>query len=264
MAKARRRNSNRPAGPRAGGSGADALETYWLRSQRPLHVLVFLLPLVLAYEVGSVVFLTDPATRTQIGVAANRLLSDFFHVFGLAAAFLPGVALLVVLLVWHVLVRDRWMLDPKTLGGMLIESLAWTLPLLVLAAASSHAQSALAMAGTDLHSLPVGARMTIAVGAGLYEEMLFRMVGLALLHFILVDLIGLKERVGSGVAVVVAALAFAVYHQPTLPAQWPVFVFMTVAGVYFGTVYMMRGFGIVVATHAIYDVVVLVVFPNMR
>lgn len=263
MSKARRRTSDRPSGPRAGGGG-DALETYWLLSQRPLHVLVFLLPLVLAYEIGSAVFLTDPSTRTQIGVAANRLLTDFFHVFGLAAAFLPGVALLVVLLVWHVLVRDRWRVDPKTLGGMLIESLAWTLPLLVLAAASSHAQATLAMAGADLHSLPVGARMTIAVGAGLYEEMLFRLVGLALLHFILVDLIGLKERMGSVVAVVVAALAFAVYHQPSLPAQWPMLVFMTLAGIYFGTVYMMRGFGIVVATHAIYDVVVLVVFPNMR
>jgi hypothetical protein len=238
-----------------------ALESYWARSQRPLHVLVFLLPLVIVYEIGSVVFLTDPRTQTQIGVAANRLFSDFFSLFGPAAAFLPGVALLVVLLVWHVLSRDRWSVEPKTLGGMLIESLAWTMPLLVLAAASSHAKAVLAVPAPGgvgaLSGLSIGAEMTIAVGAGLYEEMLFRLVGLALLHFILVDLIGLTERVGAAVAVVLAALAFAVYHQPQLPAQWPDFLFYTVAGIYLGSVYVMRGFGIVVATHAVYDVAVL-------
>lgn len=243
---------------------------------RPLHVLVFLLPLLIAYEIGSVIFLSDPSTGAQMSVAAFKLFNDFFKVFGLVGAFLPGIALVVVLLIWHVMVRDRWRIDGATLGGMAAESLAWTMPLLVMAAATNHARSVLgvvaagepngliplAQGGSELLQLPLGARLTISVGAGLYEEMLFRLVGLALLHFVLVDLIGLTQRWGSAVAIVLCAMAFAVYHGPQLPAQWAEFVFMLLAGIYFGTIFVMRGFGIVVATHAIYDVLVLVVLQG--
>jgi membrane protease YdiL (CAAX protease family) len=268
---------------RAAGVGVSQ-DTYWARSMRPLHILVFLLPLLIAYEVGSIVFLSDRATGSQTSVAAFKLFNDFFRVFGIAGAFLPGVALVVVLLLWHVMIKDRWKIEGRTLAGMVAESLAWTMPLLVMAAATNHARASLGtlalsagdnafMAlptlaaaapsmGSDLLSLPLGARVTISVGAGLYEEMLFRLVGLALLHFVLVDLIGLTQRWGSAVAIVLCAMAFAVYHGPQLPAQWAEFVFMMLAGIYFGTIYVMRGFGIVVATHAIYDVLVLVVLQG--
>jgi membrane protease YdiL (CAAX protease family) len=231
---------------------------------RPLHVLVFLLPLLIAYEIGSILYLRDSA-GAHMSVSAYRLFGDFFKVFGLAGAFLPGVALVVVFMVWHVMVRDRWTIDWRTLGGMAAESVAWNMPLLVLAAAMNHARSmaglyALAADATSFETLPTGARLTIAVGAGLYEEMLFRLVGLALLHFILVDLIGMSARWGFAIAILLTSLAFAVYHQPRLPEQWPLLLFATTAGIYFGTVYVMRGFGIVVATHALYDVLVLVVF----
>lgn len=240
-------------------------DSYWARSMRPLHVLVFLLPLLIAYEIGSVLYLRD-ATGARVSVSAYRLFGDFFQVFGLAGAFLPGIALVVVFMVWHVMVRDRWALDWRTLGGMAAESVAWTMPLLVLAAAMNHARSMAGMfvlaAGENvgLTGLPMGASLTIAVGAGLYEEMLFRLVGLALLHFILVDLIGMSARWGFAIAIVLTSLAFALYHGYALPNEWLKFLFATLAGIYFGTVYVMRGFGIVVAMHALYDVLVLVVF----
>ncbi len=246
---------------------------------RPLHMLVFLTPLVMAYELGSIFFLTDPAAGVQRSVEAYKLFGQFFHLFGLAGVFLPGVALAAVLVIWHLMVRDRWSVHWKTIGGMLLESLLWTLPLLVLAAATNHSRGmfqagamvtempVLAGAGggsgggNGIHALPLMARLTIGVGAGIYEEMLFRLVGLALLHFILVDLIGTTERVGTSIAVVLGALAFALYHRPELPAEWSKFLFFALSGVFLGTVYMMRGFGIAVGTHALYDVLVLVIFP---
>lgn len=253
---------------------------------RPLHMLVFLLPILIAYEAGSILYLTDRAAGVQRSVEAYKIFGDFFHVFGLAGVFLPGVALVTVLVTWHIMIKDRWRLDLSTLAGMLAESIAWTLPLLVLAAASDHARAAagvfglsshtsvfpFALAGGSVggaigdpvHDLPLMARVTIAIGAGLYEEMLFRLVGMALLHFILVDLIAAPPRWGMAIAIVLSALAFAVYHRPELPAEWPRFVFYTLSGIYLGTVYLMRGFGITVGTHAMYDILVLVVFPSLR
>jgi hypothetical protein len=39
-------------------------------------------------------------------------------------------------------------------------------------------------------------------------------------------------------------------------------LFLTAAGLYFGMLYILRGFGITVGTHALYDVLVLVMLPR--
>jgi len=225
---------------------------------RPLHVLVLLLPLVVAYEIGSILYLRDYTGQT-LSVSAYQLFADFFNAFKLAGASLPSVALVAVFLTWHLMVRDRRRIDPATLGGMLMESIAWTLPLLLLSALIAHAHSIGILAQPagvhTIDDLSPAAKITIAVGAGLYEEMLFRHVGLALLHFVLVDLLGIKPRWGSVLAVCIAALGFTLYHHGQATHD---FVFRLVAGIYLGSVYVMRGFGIVVGTHAIFDVLALV------
>jgi membrane protease YdiL (CAAX protease family) len=231
---------------------------------RPLHVLAFLLPLLVLYEVGLIFFLTDPATRTQRTIEARHIMDDFFRLLGIAGYLAPGFAMASVLLVWHIMSRDRWVLDLRTLLGMLAESIAWTLPLLVMAAAIQHARGALvglmAQGGDEpLRHMRWPAQLTLSIGAGLYEEMLFRLVGLALLHFILADLIGLPRRWASVGAVLLSAVAFAVYHRPPLD-DWPAISMYLLSGVYLGTLYVLRGFGIVVGAHAMYDVLVLMVF----
>src|SRR5690606_28441143 len=112
-----------------------------------------------------------------------------------------------------------------------------------------------------LLSLPWQARLTISIGAGLYEELLFRMIAIAALHLVFVDLARLSESMGRVLAVGLSAAAFAVYHDLSSsggaldPAR---VLFFLCAGVYFGAIYLWRGFGIVVAVHALYDVLVLV------
>jgi membrane protease YdiL (CAAX protease family) len=93
----------------------------------------------------------------------------------------------------------------------------------------------------------------IALQAGLYEELLFRLVLITGLHALFVDLMGLK-RVPANIAVVlIAALGFALYHN-----QLEGFLFFLLSGVYFGALFLWRGFGIVVVVHALYDLVALV------
>ena len=57
--------------------------------------------------------------------------------------------------------------------------------------------------------------------------------------------------------VIVSAILFALYHD--LPNAGSLsalsLFFFTVAGMYLGIIYVTRGFGIVAATHAAYDVV---------
>lgn len=253
-----------PRGRAAGRSpGLAAGSRYWFASSRPLHILAFLAPLIVLYEIGSARYLNHEGARQSI--LAAKLLGDFFELFGAVGLFLPGVALVTVLLVWHILTGDQWRIRPAVPAGMLAESVAWTLPLLVLGVVHSRAAERLAQAAlagaSDLAALPWQARLTISIGAGLYEEMLFRMVLIALLHLLLADMLRIRNGTAATLAVLGGAVAFAFYHNTTLATgglDWPKLIFLTAAGAYLGTLYIVRGFGIAAGTHAVYDVLVLV------
>lgn len=261
------------SGPARGGRrGEDARsESYLFLSTRPLHILVFLAPLIALYEAGSLLYLTDPESGVVETIRAHRLMAGFFDAFGVGGFFLPGVMIVVVLLLWHVLVRDRWRIDVPVIPLMLIESAAWTIPLLILGQivvrAMGHGAGMEEMAaaatgaagGAPFAGLSAPARLTIAIGAGLYEELLFRLVGIAAIHLIAVDVAGMRSSVGGWVAVGVSALAFALYHGPVGASgvDWASLSFFFLAGMFFGGIYLWRGFGIVVAVHALYDIAVL-------
>ncbi len=257
--------AGRPRGSRATKGPLRPPETYGWLSTRPLHVLVFLLPLLLLYEIGSILYLTDPTSHTVETIRAHRLLGGFFEAFGVGGFFLPGMLIIVVLVLWHVLERDRWKVRPSVLGMMLGESAVWTLPLLVLWQIVATAAPKAGLAGvepTDLGALSTSARLTISIGAGLYEELLFRLAGIALVHAIASDIAKLKPSTSAVVSVVGTAVAFALYHvTPGAGIDWVVLIFHFLAGLYLGGLYVWRGFGVVVATHALYDVVVLVLLP---
>ncbi|MHC4993343.1 MAG: CPBP family glutamic-type intramembrane protease [Planctomycetota bacterium] len=232
---------------------------YWSASRRPLQMLLFLLPLIVAYEAGLAWVL-----RTDSGVVTNKAhesLLRFFEVMGVNAAgglFLGGIVIIVVLLVWHLLNRDPWRLDWATAGFMAVESVLLTLPLLAVGLLVQRGLPAAAAGATpDLAQLDLWSRMAISVGAGLYEELLFRMLLIAVVHTLLVDLFKLDDGIGTVAAIGVSAISFTVYHPlggATGELSMSRLVFYLLAGIYFGVVYVLRGFGIVVAVHAFYDV----------
>ncbi len=238
-----------------------ALGGYLELSNRPLHILAFLAPLIVLYEIGSVRYLTDSARGVIGDVRARGIISGFFEGLGATGLFLPGLVIVTVLLARHVLRNDDWRLRPAVLAGMAVETVLWTAPLLVMSLLIQHAATAAAPIA-DLGSLNWQARLTISIGAGLYEELLFRMVGILLLHMVFVDICRVSEAHGRLIAVVLQAVAFAVYHDLSSGAgiEWSRAVFFFAAGVFFGVLFIVRGFGLVVGTHALYDVLVLVLF----
>lgn len=235
------------------------LARYWVATRRPLQILVFLLPLVLVYEVALVSVLRSES----VNIDAHRRLREFFEALGLypAGMYLPGVLLIVVLLIWHVLAREKWTVDWKALGGMAVESALLVLPLFVFSQMIARFAVPAIMLDdpSDIGRYSLLARLSISIGAGLYEELIFRMLIIAVVHAILVDVAKQKESVGATVGVLLSAILFTVYH-PNLTG--PRIAFFFIAGVYFGLIYLWRGFGIVVATHAIYDIVTVLTLPE--
>lgn len=255
----RRSNSSQSAfafAARGALSRADFAEQgYFEASRRPLEILFFLIPFIALYEYELVRVLRSPEGLVTNG--AHLAILRLFDALGFdaAALSLPGVLLVAVLVGWHAAQRGPWIVDLGVIGRMFLESAALAVPLLVFA---QIAVRALPLASVDdFGALPLGARIAVSIGAGLYEEFVFRFVLLWVLMAVLCDLAKFDRGVSRAVAILLAALAFAIYH-PIHAADGSLigqrFLFYVGAGVYFGILFMMRGFGIVVATHALYDI----------
>lgn len=249
----------------AGASGGSA-DGYFARSQQPLEILGFLLPLICLYELGLMLVLRSGGT--VLDNKAHDAIRRIFDAIGVDAAAmslpvlsLPGILLVVVLLVWHILSRRPWQLDLKTVGLMAAESAALAFPLIVLAQLVVQAFGPAATANTGaLTDLPILGRIAVSIGAGLYEELIFRMVLIAVLHTLLVDALRWKEGPGIALSIILSAVAFAAYHplrDPSGAIEWSRACAYLVIGGYFGAVFAFRGFGVVVGAHASYDIAVL-------
>ncbi len=232
--------------------------------------------MIVLYELGTLIYATDQDNGVTRYIYARSLLSDFFELLGAPGYYLPGLIVLVVLVVWHLAKRDPWRLEPRLYLLMWIESLVLAMPLFAyalvlfrepIAQTAIHALSVDGVTGFGNAPMCSGildtddswqAQLVFSIGAGIYEELLFRLIGITLLHLILVDVLALPKHVGTAGAIGLSALAFAVYHfSESNPFTLSKCLFYTGAGVYFAAVYVLRGFGVVAGTHAVYDVIVV-------
>ncbi|MEM0983215.1 MAG: CPBP family intramembrane glutamic endopeptidase [Planctomycetota bacterium] len=231
---------------------------YLAESRKPLTVLLFVCPLVIAYELA----VTASTFDDLPGIAARGVLARFFDLFGVAGVHVPAIALVVSLLAAHVLRGDRWKLRPLVAFGIAVEGAALAIPLLVLSAiAGGGAAAALTQTAAAEPGSAASWRdaVALAIGAGLYEETVFRLLGFAVLGLVLEDVIGLKKGTWTIIAVIVTSLAFAAFHG--MPGSGgisvPRFILYALAGVYFAILYVLRGFGVAVGAHTVYDIVAL-------
>jgi len=217
-------------------------ERYWIASRRPLASLVFVAPLLIVYEVGVLLL------GVQVQTGADRFLRWLLELLGFGQHFLLPILTVCILLAWHYLSREPWQLSGSVLSAMAIESLGLGLCLRVMALVQSR-----------LLAASIGGALKRGVGylgAGIYEELLFRLILLGLLAWTLRKA-GAGPRWSMIVAVLLSSLLFAAAHYVGPygePLQWPSFLFRTLAGLLFAVVFLYRGFGIAAGSHAAYDI----------
>ena len=224
---------------------------------RPWVILISLLPLLAidALGIARVAGSPDTLARRQL-----HGLLGFFDVPPTLAMASTICIIGAILLIWHLLQRDPWRLRPLAPPGIALEGVAWAIPLLILSYLFSTATLAASTTNEGIAALPMVDRMLVSIAAGLDEELIFRMAGIALLHTVLVNIIGLKQATGTMLAIAGTAVLFSWYHDPDL-SNMPQLVFTLLAGIYLGVVYVLRGFGVVVWAHVLYDVVVTATLP---
>jgi len=240
---------------------ARAAEGYWVQARQPLASLVFIAPLLLIYEAGVLVLGPE-----HVRNGADAWLRQLLDLMGFGQYFLLPTLTVCILLAWHYTTRKPWRLSGRLFYGMAAESILLAVVLrIVLQVQGRLLRSALSAVAPDSDIprvvLSVPATITSAVsylGAGIYEELLFRLILLSLV----VAVFRRFQRTQSSsvpLAVIATSLLFAGAHYvgPAGDAFHAFsFVFRFIAGLFFALLFLYRGFGIAAAAHAGYDILV--------
>jgi hypothetical protein len=266
--------------------------SYLERTSRPVYALVFLLPFIIVYEVGTLLINTDLLNRSQIRVVAFVWLQDLLDWAGFGSKFTSiaaPLAVLVILLALQLTSRASWKVRLKDLLPMAAECIVLAIPLIVLSlllnrpvtvpqqsgvSANAAVVASAGYGGTSIHAhaaptprpqgkSPFLVNVVTGIGAGIYEELLFRLILICALMLLLQDIIGLEHTPSMIIAILVSAALFSLHHHiiymhgrfdQTAVFSWSPFLFRTIAGVYFAGLFAVRGFGITAGTHAFYDI----------
>ena len=239
--------------------------SYWRIVREPRYSLTFALPLLLVYEV--LAFSLSGHEFAGVRNGADVLLKSLFLALGGRHGLIVFGALLLGVgsrLVWRDYRRSP-SVEPAVFALMATESILYGLAFGLIAGTLT----VLLLPGlaTILHlpGLPPGSSvewslptlLMISLGAGIYEELLFRVILVSGLAWLARRVFGWNATSSGVLAVVVGALIFATFHYIGPYGdrlQLASFTFRTVAGVLFSGLYLLRGFGITVWTHALYDV----------
>ena len=231
------------------------MSNYWRYSRSAYYSAVAALPLLVIYEI---LIVLSQSRYWGIRNAADVWIRTFLMAFDLQAQHITFVLIGISLaLIPIAKSRARGIkLKANYFALMFAECLAFSLVLGVVL------QSILQLGGLSSGGPGSGLMQNLAlsVGAGLFEEIIFRVILLNLLFLLLSPLLK-KKVVAAVVSVLLASFLFSLSHYVgTMADTWQLYSFMFrwAAGLLFTVLYFIRGFAITAYTHALYDIWVLV------
>ena len=238
------------------------MRAYWQDSRKPRYSLLFALPLFIIYQMLEAL---APATRGGgLRNGADVILETLFY----RVAGPRGPLLLMMILVatglWLV-IRDYRKSGRELRFGVLFVMLAEATLLalsfgIIVSAITSQLVRPTAMLQQDVSQLSVSTRLMLSLGAGLYEELVFRVLLVGSLAWAGRRVLGWSPLIAGIFAALIGAVIFSGFHyvgpygdRLTVYS----FVFRTIAGLAFSALFLLRGFGITAWTHALYDAFLL-------
>ena len=229
--------------------------SYLLKSRTSFYSFLFTLPLFFLYEVNILFLSWDDILVVRNGadfLMRNILESfDIYGLYGLGLVFFLG---LLVTYIFFIKEDQQQEVNVNFLFIMLAESILWSVVLYFLL-----------FKFMVLLMNPVGKtilqQVTLAIGAGIYEEFLFRVLLIAGLSGILGFVFMWDKTFKNIIAVVLSGGIFSAFHFMGEYGDFfsmELFLIRFFAGLILGVLYMYRGFGITAYTHSIYDLIVLI------
>jgi membrane protease YdiL (CAAX protease family) len=228
---------------------------YWSISKDLFHSFLLVLPLFVVYQIGvlstgGAVNGVDFTTRTLFALTRGDIrLYIGFQVFVLAG-------LLFVLK----MLPNKKRLHAGIWAWVIVESAVYAF---FLSGVITSILTGIFHISPPLVVGPsAGSKIILSIGAGFFEELVFRLILLSSLVALLQSM-HVPRGLSAIVGVLVSSFIFSAAHYigPTGEALVLYsFLFRFMAGILFAGLFWTRGFAVAVYTHAIYDIFVMVVF----
>ena len=229
--------------------------SYFLQTRSSFYSFLFTIPLFFIYEVGILFLSTDDilVVRNGADFLMRSILESFgiFGLYGLGAIFLIGF---IITYIYFFNDKSNKSIRPDYLFIMIFESVCWALILYFLL-------SKFMLVLMNPIGKTITQQVTLAVGAGIYEEFLFRVMLISGLTGIIGFVFLWSEKVRKAAALIIAAGIFSAFHFVGDYGDFfsmELFLLRFFAGIVLGILYIARGFGITAYAHSIYDLIVLI------
>lgn len=230
------------------------MKSYFSLSKTPLYSFVFTAPLIILYEIGVIAVANDDIYIIRNG--ADVFLRQILESFGVAGLYGFSGLILIGFISTYFYHRHTWddlPINRNILITMFIESGLWSILIYF-----SLAKVMLTLMNPN--GIFMTQQVVLALGAGLYEEFLFRVLLITGLGSLLTLIFQWNDRISKWVGMFISAGIFSMFHFFGAfgdDFHFNLFFIRFVAGIILGTLYIHRGFGITAYAHSIYDLIVL-------
>jgi len=246
------------------------MNPYIRHSRSAYYAVITAIPLLLAYEM--LLAFTGSGLGGQVRNAGDVWLRMLFASLDVRPAHATLAMILLLILSVPVVKRDDLGLHAGYFALMALEALVYSLGLgLAINVILEFVFSAIPSSILQRVALSVGALsagglsdngvmqgLALSLGAGLFEEFIFRVLLLGLL--LAGARVILPKQVAGVLSVILAAFLFSLAHYIGPLGDdftFGSFMFRFVAGLLFTGLYHLRGFAIVAYSHALYDIRVI-------
>ncbi len=242
-------------------SGIGPTSEYLRLSKTLTYSYIFVLPLILLYELG--IWLINAGQLSQIRIGADILIKRLLQFVGIDGTLWFSLVVLAVGggIYWYERTQKIPM-RPRYFLFMLMESSAYGVVIGMIIASFVASVFSLtwppALQTTEGSGITQG--LVLSLGAGFYEELFFRLILVTALVW-LISLFKIEGRLRYAVAAVIGALIFsAVHYIGELGDAFTIasFTFRFLMGLALNGLFLWRGFGIAAMTHALYDIFVTI------
>jgi len=229
---------------------------YFNNSRTLLYSYLASLPLLLGYEI--LLFIAQPSSEQMVRISVDVWMQSLIRMMGVnATAF---ILLMVAIAGIVILYREREKfahLRPVFFVYIMVESLVYAM---VIGAATSTITAELTMyISSAIDQLSYLQKISLSLGAGLYEELFFRVILVSASIYILKKFFK-QNWVVNTLAILTAATIFSLAHFTGSlgdPFTMDAFIFRLLFGVALNIIYIWRGFSVAAWTHALYDIFVI-------
>lgn len=232
------------------------MKSYFYRSKSLPNSFLFILPLLILYEVGIALY------GSNIKNTADIIVKTPLMFLGRNGSLIFNSLVIVFLMVSLFYVEKEYRFSPLVFFPMLMESILYTLILglglgtVVYRILLPYILDTLA----NPHSTDIWMGIILSLGAGVYEEIVFRFLLITSLYFIFATLLKVNEFASATVSIILSTSLFTIMHYVGALGDTVTYANVTfrfLSGAVLSIIFLFRGLGITVYTHAIYDVLLV-------